>query len=144
MSAAYRACHGSDDEGLGAYNPPAMGRSGVASLVVVLAVGAAACAGDTAETPSASSVPPNDMPPCDEVYTEGAEITNESFGLACVQSGAVVSPRPVRLECTDGRELLFNDLAWGYFGQGMTLTPADDPSKMPEAAVDECLAPAPS
>ena len=52
-----------------------------------------------------------------------------------------MSPRPVRIECTDGRELLFNDLAWGYFGGPMTLTARDDPSKMPEAEVDACLAP---
>jgi len=39
----------------------------------------------------------------------------------------------------DGRELLFNELAWGYFGEGMHITPEDDPSKVPEAEVDECL-----
>lgn len=121
-----------------------MGRTGVASFVVVLAVGAAACSGDSTSAPSASSVPPNDMPSCEEIYTEGAEITNETFGLACVLGEELVSPRPVRLECTDGRELLFNDLAWGFFGEGMTLTPIDDPSKMPEAAVNDCLAPAPA
>jgi hypothetical protein len=122
-------------------------RTGVAAslgLVLVLAAGAAGCGGDSAETPSASSVPPNDMPPCEEIYAEGAEIANETFGLACVLGDQLVSPRPVRLDCTDGRKLWFNDLAWGYVGEGMTLTAADDPSKMPEGAVDECLAPATS
>lgn len=80
------------------------------------------------------------MPACSEVYVEGAVIDNQNFGLACVQGETIVSPWPVRLECSDGNELLFNDLAWGYFGQPMTLTPEDDPSKMPEAAVDDCLA----
>ena len=45
----------------------------------------------------------------------------------------------MRLECKDGRELLFNELAWGYFGEGMNITPEDDPTKVPEAEVDECL-----
>src|SRR5690606_16688553 len=91
-----------------------------AALALVLV---AACSGDTGETPSASSVVPNDMPACEEIYVEGKAIDNEDFGLACVKDDEIVSPRPVRLECSDGTELLFNDLAWGYFGEGMTLTP---------------------
>ncbi|MDD9369524.1 MAG: hypothetical protein PV358_05380, partial [Acidimicrobiales bacterium] len=53
----------------------------------------------------------------------------------------LLSPRPVTLECGDGSTLMYNDLAWGYEGQPMTLTPEDDPSKMPEAEAAECLAP---
>jgi len=84
------------------------------------------------------------MPACEEVYAQGVAIDNENFGLACVKDGEdLISPRPVRLECTDGRILLFNDLAWGYYGEPMEITADDDPSKMPEVAVDECLAPAP-
>lgn len=114
------------------------GTGTVAALVVVLA---AACSGAEGETPSASSVPPNDMPACEDIYKEGAVIDNETFGLACVKGDELISPRPVRIECTDGDELLFNDLAWGYYGDAMTITPDDDPSKMPESAVDECLDP---
>jgi hypothetical protein len=112
------------------------------SLVLALAAGGAACGGEGGGATSASSVPPTGIKACDEIYVAGAEITNENFGLACVQGDTLVSPRPVRIDCTDGRELLFNDLAWGYFGEAMTLTPADDPSKMPEVEVDQCLAPA--
>jgi hypothetical protein len=111
----------------------------VVALALLVAAG---CSGDGGSTPSASSVAPNDMPACEEVYAEGAEINNENFGLACVKDEDLVSPRPVRLECTDGRTLMFNDLAWGYYGEGMTITPDDDPSKMPESDVDQCLAPA--
>jgi hypothetical protein len=112
--------------------------AGVVALVLVSGVG---CAADSAETPSASSVPPNDMPACDEVYVEGATIGRDNMGKACVQNDEILSPRPVRIECTDGRELTFNDLAWGYEGEPMTLTPPDDPSKMPESEVDACVAP---
>jgi hypothetical protein len=117
-----------------------MKRTGTAAaLALLLAVG---CSSDGGEAPSASSVVPNDMPACEEIYVDGAEITNENFGLACVYQGEdLLSPRPVRLDCSDGSTLVYNDLAWGYQGQPMTLTPEDDPSKMPEAEVDECLAP---
>jgi len=116
---------------------------GTGTAVALVAVLAAGCGGDSGATPSASSVAPNDMPACEEIYVEGAEITNETFGLACVKDQDLLSPRPIRIDCSDGRELLFNDLAWGYFGETMTITPDDDPSKMPQEAVDECLEPAP-
>jgi hypothetical protein len=115
----------------------------VAGVLAALALAGAGCGAGSGDTPSASSVPPNDLPACSEVYVEGATIDNQNFGRACVLDESIVSPRPVRLECTNGNELLFNDLAWGYYGQPMTLTAQDDPSKMPEAAVDECLAPPP-
>jgi hypothetical protein len=120
-----------------------MTRTGVAAAAVLALLGAAGCTSDTAETPSASSVVPDDIQACDEIYVEGEVIDNETFGLACLQGEELISPRPVNLECTDGRTLVFNDLAWGYYGEGMTRTPDDDPSKMPETAVDECLAPGP-
>ena len=117
-----------------------MKRTGTAAaLALLVAVG---CSGEGGETPSASSVAPTDMPACEDIYAEGEEVTNSDFGLACVYQGEdLLSPRPVRLECTNGSTLMFNDLAWGFEGESMTLTPEDDPSKMPEAAVDECLAP---
>lgn len=112
------------------------------AVVLALAAGVG-CSADSGATPSADSVPPTDLPACEEVYVEGEEITNRNFGLACVRGDELISPRPARIECSDGRELLFNELAWGYFGEGMHLTPEDDPSKMPVDAVDECLAPLP-
>jgi hypothetical protein len=117
---------------------------GTSSVAVLLVLLATACGGEGADVPTASSVPPDDMPACEEIYAEGNEIDDATFGLACVKGDDLISPRPVRIECTDGDELLFNDLAWGYYGEPMTMTPDDDPSKMPVTAVDECLAPQPS
>lgn len=111
----------------------------VAGLLLVVA--AAGCAGGDGSTPTASSVPPTDMPACEEIYADGEVITNENFGLACVRGEELISPRPVKLQCSDDRQLLFNDLAWGYFGEAMKTTLPDDPSKMPEDAVEECLKP---
>jgi hypothetical protein len=115
----------------------------IAGVVAALALAGAGCSADSGGTPSASSVPPQDMPDCSDIYAAGAVIDNQNFGVACVQNEQIVSPRPVHIECTDGRELLFNDLAWGYFGGPMTLTAPDDPSKTPEAELDACLAPPP-
>lgn len=114
---------------------------GTLSVAALFALLATACGGEGTDIPTASSVPPDDMPACEEIYAEGQEINDDTFGLACVKGEDLISPRAVRIECTDGDELLFNDLAWGYYGEPMTMTPDDDPSKMPVAAVDECLEP---
>jgi hypothetical protein len=112
----------------------------IAGVVAALALAGVGCSADSGGVPAASSVLPKDMPACEDVYVAGEAITNQNFGLACIQDNAIVSPRPVRIECTNGEELLFNDLAWGYFGGPMTLTAESDPSKMPESEVDACLA----
>jgi hypothetical protein len=123
-----------------------MSRTGIVSavaLALVASVGASACTTESASPVASSSVVPADIPACDEVYQAGTVIEDATFGVACVRDDVLLSPVAVRLECTDGRQFRYNDLAWGYIGEGMTLTPEDDPSKTPEAAVDECIAPAP-
>jgi hypothetical protein len=121
-----------------------MKRTGiVAVLGLGLAFSLGACGSDTASPIASSSVPPKDLPACSDIYKAGAKVTDARFGLACVKDDRVMSPRPVRLECSDGRQLRYNDLAWGYVSEKMTLTPDDDPSKTPEEAVTECLAPGP-
>jgi hypothetical protein len=111
--------------------------------VLLLALGAGGCAADSASPVASSSVPPDDLPACESIYKEGAKIEDAQFGLACVKDEQVVSPVPVALECSDERQLRYNELAWGYVGEGMTLIADDDPSKVPEEAVSACLAPGP-
>ena len=115
---------------------------GTGTAAVLALVLAAACSSGGAAAPVGTSAPPKDLPACEDVYKPGAEVRDDTFGLACVRNNVLIAPRPVRLDCTNGDLLLFHDLAWGYFGQGMTVTPEDDPSKMPEEAVSDCLAPA--
>ena len=115
----------------------------VAGVMAGLALSLAGCGGNAASPIASSSVPPKDLPQCSEIYKAGAEVTDAKFGLACVKDDQVVSPRPVKLECSDGRQLRYNALAWGFVSEKMTLTPDDDPSKTPEEAVSECLAPGP-
>ena len=110
-----------------------------ALALAALAV-AAGCSGTDASPVASSSVPPQDLPACADIYKEGAKVESR-FGIACIRDDELVSPQPVKLECSDGRSLYYNDLAWGFLGDVMTLTPEDDVSKAPEAAVDECLAP---
>ena len=122
-----------------------MTRTGiVAGLLTCLALSLLGCSGSAASPIASSSVPPKDLPQCAAVYKAGAEVTDTKFGVACVKNDQVVSPRPVKLECTDGRQLRYNDLAWGYISEKMTLIPDDDPSKVPTNAVNECLAPGPN
>ena len=113
----------------------------IAGVVAALALGGVGCSSDDGGSPAASSVPPQGFTACEEIYVQGAVVNDDTFGLACVKNDVIVSPRPVRLDCSDGKQLLFNDLAWGYEGEPMTITEEDDPSKMPEAEVDACLAP---
>jgi hypothetical protein len=110
---------------------------------ILLALGAGGCSADAASPVASSSVPPDDLPACETIYKQGATIEDSKFALACVKNDQVVSPVPVSLECSDGKELRYNDLAWGYVGEPMTLTADDDPSKVPEEAVSACLAPGP-
>jgi hypothetical protein len=110
---------------------------------ILLVLGAVGCGADAASPVASSSVPPDDLPACDTIYKEGVKIEDSKFALACVKNDQVVSPVPVALECSDERQLRYNDLAWGYVGEGMTLIAEDDPSKVPEEAVNACLAPGP-
>lgn len=84
---------------------------------------------------------PHDIPACTEVYTQGIEITRADFGVACLtDSGRLVSPRPIRIECEDDRQLLWNQFGWGFLGEPMTVTPEDAVSKIPQDALSDCLA----
>jgi hypothetical protein len=112
----------------------------VAAALLAVAT-AAGCSEDAASSTPSSSVAPHDIPACSEVYTAGMEITRADFGVACLTgSGRLVAPRPVRIECEDQRQLLWNQFGWGFLGEPMTVTPEDAVSKIPQDALTECLA----
>jgi hypothetical protein len=116
------------------------GVAAVAAALLAVAT-AAGCSEDAASSTPSSSVAPHDIPACSEVYTQGLEITRAEFGVACLtDSGRLVSPRPVRIECEDDRQLLWNQFGWGYLGDPMTVTPEDAVSKIPQDALTDCLA----
>jgi hypothetical protein len=116
------------------------GVAAVTAALLAVATAAGCSEGAASSTPS-SSVAPHDIPACSEVYTQGLEVTRAEFGVACLlDSGRLVSPRPVRIECEDQRQLLWNQFGWGFLGEPMTVTPEDAVSKIPEDALADCLA----
>jgi hypothetical protein len=113
-------------------------RGAAAALLAVAA--ASGCSGEAASSTPSSSVAPHDIPACTEVYTQGLDVTRAEFGVACLtDSGRLESPRPIRIECEDGRQLLWNQFGWGFLGEPMTVTPAEEVSKIPQEALNDCL-----
>lgn len=109
----------------------------IAALVTLVAVG---CGSESGAVVPSSSVAPRDIPRCSEVYTEGMEVTRADFGVACTtETDRLLSPRPIRIECEDDRQLLWNDFGWGFLGEPMTPTPEEEVSKIPDEALSECL-----
>jgi hypothetical protein len=116
---------------------------GALGLAVAASAAASGCTAESSSPVASSSIVPQDIPPCEEIYQAGTVVEDSSFGEACMRGDELLTPVPVRIECVDGRQLRYNDLAWGFVSEPMTLTPEDDPSKAPEEAVDECIAPDP-
>jgi hypothetical protein len=52
----------------------------------------------------------------------------------------MVTPLPISVECGDDRTLMWNDLAWGYMGETMTLTAEDEVDRVPPDELSQCLA----
>ena len=90
------------------------------ALAAALATGCSKAGGDAQ---SANRPPlPEDMPVCSDLFADGKTVERDSFGEACKgEDGQLAVPRPVTLDCTDGRVLLWNDYAWGYVDEPMTV-----------------------
>lgn len=114
-------------------------RARLTTVAVVVAV-TVSCAGERIE--SAIDAPlPGYVEACEDQYEEGEIIeysTEGTFSKACVHNGDLVTPVPVSLDCSDGPDLVYNDFAWGYEGQEMTVFPADEIDRRPDE--DERLA----
>jgi hypothetical protein len=122
-----------------------MGRTAIAAAVLVAAAACVGCSSDGGATVASSSVPPADIPACGDVYTEGQTIKSGDFGQACLSaSGDLITPLPIRIDCEDGRNLLWNDVAWGYLDGPMTLTPEEQATKIPQEELANCLSGDPS
>jgi hypothetical protein len=118
-----------------------MGSRAIAATALATALAVAVgCSPGNGGTVASSSVPPEDIPPCTEVYTEGKTIKGNEFGQACVTAaGGLLTPLPIRIDCNDDRRLLWNDLAWGYLNGPMQMTDEEQTVKIPEAELTECL-----
>lgn len=129
----------------GLYTPFPMNRALLPGVILVLA--AAGCANSASEGESASEIPvPSSLPRCDEIFARGNIIDRQTFGDSC--RGAddeLVVPRPAVVDCQDGRELVWNDLAWGFVGDGMQMWEPEEEERVPVDQALSCLeAPAPA
>jgi hypothetical protein len=84
---------------------------------------------------------PDGLTACSEIYGQNKVVDDKTFGRACSEGEDLVVPRPVRLTCTDGRELYWNDYAWGYLNDPMTLIDPTAPmnEQLPFDEAVECI-----
>jgi hypothetical protein len=110
-----------------------------AALAVAALLGGCTKAGGDEQ--SATPAPlPEDMPVCSDLFANGKTVERATFGEACKgEDGELAVPRPVTLDCTDGRVLLWNKYAWGYVDEPMTLIQPGVNDKEPVDQSMECL-----
>ena len=48
------------------------------------------------------------------------------------------------ITCENRQKLYWNDLAWGFLNDAMTMTPPEQKDKTPVDALEQCLAEAPA
>jgi hypothetical protein len=113
--------------------------TGVAvALAAVLAAGCSK-AGNDAPTANRTALP-EDMPKCADVFVTGKTVERDTFGQACKgENDQLVVPLPVKLSCTDGKVLLWNDFAWGYVDDQMTVFSSTDTQRQPVDEATKCL-----
>jgi hypothetical protein len=113
--------------------------TGVAvAVAALLAVG---CSKVGSDTPTANRTAlPADMAKCSDIFVTGKTVERKAFGQACKgDNDQLVVPLPVKLDCTDGRVLLWNDYAWGYVDDQMTVFSSSDTQRQPVDEATKCL-----
>jgi hypothetical protein len=118
-------------------------RVAIAALCAA-AVATAGCArGGSAGEELAEAVPPVEgTVACEEVFAEGKVVDRATFGEVCTRGDEMTVSRPVRLACGDDRVLTWNEFAWGYEGQAMTMLDASATSgddALPFDEIIQCL-----
>lgn len=113
----------------------------VALGAAVVVIGGCSRDGSNGEEMSRTAALPDGITPCEEIFVEGQPVNPKTFGDACAQGEQLVTPRPIRLTCSDDRVLFWNQFAWGYQNEEMTLITADDPAyqRIPYDQAVECL-----
>lgn len=111
-------------------------------MVGLFVLAATACRQEKVESLIDVPLPP-DLAACEDQYEDGKLVDYSSegdFAKACQDAGELVTPVPTDLSCSDGRRLLFNDYAWGYQNDAMTLFDPEEPVHMPpEDEIMSCL-----
>jgi hypothetical protein len=109
--------------------------------VAAVALSAAACSNADNQGETATEIPlPEELPLCSDIYAAGNVIELATFGDACrTEDDTMVVPRPGIVNCTDGRQLMWNDYAWGFKDTPMQLWDPDDPDKVPTDQALGCV-----
>ena len=82
----------------------------------------AGCAGNDGVDAVTEKVPlPKGISQCEDIYKANAVVNPKTFGDACAEGQEMVVPRPVVLRCANSKVLYWNDFAWGYENERMTL-----------------------
>jgi hypothetical protein len=119
-----------------------MKRGMTSGLALVLVAGlATGCAKSGGDVQSATRPPlPEDMPECADLFSDGKTVERDSFGEACKgEDGELSVPRPMALQCVDGRVLLWNEYAWGYIDEPMTVLDEATTNNEPVQQAMTCL-----
>ena len=116
----------------------------VIAALCAAVVSTAGCArGGSGGEELAETVPPVEgTSACEEVFGEGKVVDRATFGEVCSEGEEMTVSRPVRLDCVDDRVLTWNEFAWGYEGQAMTMLEADATSgddALPFDEIVQCL-----
>jgi len=107
---------------------------------MVLVLAATACTNQRGEAETATELPPPEgLPACDEVFVEDQTIDRATFADACRTGDEMAVPRPVQFSCQDGRTFVWNDYAFGYVGEPMTLVDDEDDRSVPVQESLRCL-----
>lgn len=115
-------------------------RVGMAALCAGILVGAGCARGGSGGEDLAETVPPVEgISACEEVFAAGNAIDRATFGEVCSRGEEMVVSRPVRLECLDDRILTWNEFAWGYEGQPMTMLDPEAESGDDELPFDDIV-----
>jgi hypothetical protein len=77
---------------------------------------------DTTKAASDTTADPRvgDVPPCEDLYAQGAIVTLEQVEQGCLrEDGEHYLAGVETIDCTDERVLMWNDHAWWYEGEGV-------------------------
>lgn len=108
--------------------------------MAVVGVAAAGCAKADSGDAVTNVVPlPKGLARCEDVYKADATINPNTFGDACSQGDEMMVPRPMILHCSNKKVFYWNEFAWGYEKEPMTLIGPDDDNSSDTPAFRESV-----
>lgn len=111
------------------------GRMNRVCVLVALSLALMACGDDD----GGEDVPLDEVPGCDEVFVDGATLSLEEASATCRdENGGTQVYGTASVECVDGRTLHWNDRAWWFAGEGISVYDEGDEQVPPASVMDDC------